>query len=331
MRFWVVVAMVAAALVSAFVWRLRSRGWPSLTTIDRITVQDVGGERSDGFEKSYIGMRLVIGLIGLALPLSLVLVDAVLLKQSISFRGSMSAYYHSSARDLFVGGLSASGVTLISYMLWRWWTWDFIISSLAGVGVLSVAAFPTARPRDPAALEKHLSCTYSYPRVPPCTQLQEDLGEDFTRTLHICASTTVVIAFTALCLVFALREFGYGQAAHDLKDSAPVGLGPVRMWEKLRSEPLSVAGIVAFAWASAPRTILYLLCMLGVSAGGVWALTGPNWHWLWPHTYAGEYVAFTSFGIAWLVASWDLLNGAPWLNALVQTVGASLGVESMAE
>lgn len=58
----------------------------------------------------------------------------------------MSAYYHSPARDLFVGGLWATGVVLVSYLWWKFKTWDFSLSLVAGIAVLSVATFPTGAP-----------------------------------------------------------------------------------------------------------------------------------------------------------------------------------------
>jgi len=45
-----------------------------------------------------------------------------------------------------------------------------------------------------------------------------------------------------------------------------------------------------------------------------------------PHTYGGEFVAFFSFGLAWIVASWDLLKETKLVSSPVITVGRTLGV-----
>lgn len=299
--------------------------WPTLKTYDRVNEDPNSSPYGVGFEKSYLGMRLVIGVLGVALPLLLVLVDGLLIEQPLTIRGSMSAYYHSPARDLFVGGLAACGVTLTSYMFWKWWTWDFIVSLVGGFAVLGVATFPTARPRDPSAHLTSLDCSYTHDGVPPCTALQQALGEGTVRTIHLWVTAFVVAAFAGLCLIFALREFGYGRAAHTLSSGQDSQLGPVRTWRKLKSDQqLGVFDIARYTWQKAPRTMLYLGCLVGVILGAVWAPLGKNI--VVPHTYAGEFIAFTSFGCAWLVASWDLLKQVGMINAAVQSVGSTLGV-----
>jgi hypothetical protein len=319
--------------------------WPSLMTYDRVEPDNGRDERESGYEKSYFGMRLIIGFIGVALPLALVLVDWWWLRGPVSVRGSMSVYYHSSARDLFVGGLSACGVTLITYMFWKWWTWDFLISLLGGLGVLGVATFPTARPRVGEMPDK--TCSYSHKGVPPITALQQALGEGTTRTIHLSVTVAAVTAFAALCLVFALREFGYGRAAHALVGDDMDELGPRKIWNRLRtvSSPpppplppppptpppppgpkLSRIGVLVYTWRHSSRTVLYLLCFLGVLVGAAWA-TPVGADIVLPHTYAGEFVAFTSFGSAWIVASWDLLKRAGLVDATVRGIGGTLGVQ----
>ncbi len=67
---------------------------------------------SDGFAyaRSYLSIRRLAGVIGLAMPISLVFYDVLSIKGSgISVKGSVSAYYFSDARDLFVGCLFAVG------------------------------------------------------------------------------------------------------------------------------------------------------------------------------------------------------------------------------
>jgi len=294
-------------------------GWPALTTYDRVDLGNDPAGRAEGYEKSYFGMRLLIGIIGVALPLLLVVVDQLFLDAPFSVRGSMSAYYHSGARDLFVGGLAACGVTLVSYMFWKWWTWDFLISAVGGIAVLGVAAFPTARER--LATDPHVpaSCDYHRTGVPDCTPLQQAWGEDTVQHIHLGVTAVVVASFALLCLVFALRDFGYGVGAHALVGDDVAALGPRRIWSRRRP-----TGILRYTWTKAPRTVLYLACLVGVLVGAAWALVGPDW--VVPHGYAGEFVAFTSFGAAWIVASWDLLKRAGPLDTAVTAVGQRLGV-----
>ncbi len=126
-----------------------------------------------------------------------------------------------------------------------------------------------------------------------------------------------------LCLVFALRDFGYGRLAHDVVGADRTELGPIRIWRNLRTQKRR-SEIVRCVWQKAPRTVLYLLCLAGVLIGAAWAPLG--WDILVPHTYGGEFVAFFSFGLAWIVASWDLLKETKLVSSPVITVGRTLGV-----
>lgn len=281
--------------------------WPSLRLHDRIA-GDGSTELSD-LARSYLGIRLLIGVLGMSLPIALVLVDKWFLAGSATLRGSMSAYYHSSARDLFVGGLVATGVILCSYLSWRWRSWDFWLSLVAGLAVIGVAAFPTGRADVDASVD---SCErFVAPEHPSCVALQVRFGEDTVEHLHLAFTVVVVAAFALLCLVFALRDFGYGRAAHEALGSQ---LGVRPMWRHVRS-----AGLTSHL-RKVPRTLLYLVCFCGVLGGALWAVVGVDG--AVPRAYAGEFAAFTSFGAAWMVASSDLLRSivAPVAATVSETV-----------
>src|SRR4051812_1544395 len=68
------------------------------------------------YAKSYLQIRLLIGLTGFVLPLLLVVIDWLLMTSGREIQGSMSAYYHTPARDVFVAGLSIVGALLVTYM-----------------------------------------------------------------------------------------------------------------------------------------------------------------------------------------------------------------------
>jgi len=272
----------------------QSSGWPTLKTHDRLNPQD-GSPVIGEFERSYLGIRFMIGTLGLGLPFALVLVDAFFLDSEAKVRGSMSAYYHSPVRDLFVGGLVASAVILCSYLWWRWSTWDFWLSLLAGIAVLGVVAFPTGR----AGVEASATSCGDVPKpgAQPCVAIQERFGEGRIETLHARSASLVVVAFALLCLVFALRDFGYGVAAHQNVE----GMGVRNVWRRVKGR-----GLMAYLFRRAPRTVLNSLTLLGVLIGAIWALAGPDQPA--PHLYMGELIAFSCFGAAWMVASWDLFE-----------------------
>ncbi|SCG57923.1 DUF998 domain-containing protein [Micromonospora inositola] len=84
-------------------------------------------------------LRLGIGSVGIALPVVLV-VGHLVATRRLTLLDSLSGYYHTEMRDVFVGALCAIGVFLISYR-YRWP--DDVLSTVAGVLAIAVALFPT--------------------------------------------------------------------------------------------------------------------------------------------------------------------------------------------
>ncbi|MFG2058315.1 DUF998 domain-containing protein [Micromonospora sp. NPDC048930] len=90
-------------------------------------------------------LRLGIGAVGTALPIVLLVGHIVVLRR-FTLLDSLSGYYHTEMRDVFVGSLCAVGVFLISY---RYRRPDDVLGTVAGVLAVAVALFPTtvgARP-----------------------------------------------------------------------------------------------------------------------------------------------------------------------------------------
>ncbi|WP_433207035.1 hypothetical protein ACQP00_40590 [Dactylosporangium sp. CS-047395] len=92
--------------------------------------------------RSYLLMRAVIGFIGLALPFALVLGDLAL--EGGRPRGSLSEYFYTGMRDVFVGALCVTGLFLLTYKAFEH-NLDNLLSHVAGVAALGVALFSTDR------------------------------------------------------------------------------------------------------------------------------------------------------------------------------------------
>lgn len=92
---------------------------------------------------SYLGLRKALGLIGVALPFTLAL--GSLLLDGTAIRDSVSAYYYSTVRDVFVGSLCAMAVFFMSYRGYE--RKDDIAGDIACGSVLGIALFPTT-PQD---------------------------------------------------------------------------------------------------------------------------------------------------------------------------------------
>ena len=110
---------------------------------------------------SYLGLRKCIGIIGVALPIVLlfgrILLESLAMMkwQSLGILDSISVYYYSVMRDVFVGSLCATGVFLFSYRYERW-GWDDILGDIAGISAIGVALFPTIPPPSPKVVVTEL-------------------------------------------------------------------------------------------------------------------------------------------------------------------------------
>ncbi|WP_341715842.1 DUF998 domain-containing protein [Micromonospora sp. FIMYZ51] len=93
-------------------------------------------------------LRLGVGALGIALPIVLPAGHA-LATGGFELLNSISSYYHSDMRDVFVGSLCAIGVFLVNY---RYRRLDDVLSTMAGVLAVVVALVPTSTDAPPAAL-----------------------------------------------------------------------------------------------------------------------------------------------------------------------------------
>ncbi|MGS2616310.1 hypothetical protein ACVCAH_17555 [Micromonospora sp. LZ34] len=85
-------------------------------------------------------LRLGIGVVGMALPFVLT-VGHALVTGTLTLLHSISAFYYTEMRDVFVGSMCAIGVFLISYRQRRV---DDLLGTIAGVLAIAVALFPAA-------------------------------------------------------------------------------------------------------------------------------------------------------------------------------------------
>ncbi|RSM36531.1 DUF998 domain-containing protein [Amycolatopsis balhimycina DSM 5908] len=99
---------------------------------------------------SYLFLRRAIGLIGLALPFALILGKQLV--QGGDLIGSLSGYYYTDLRDVLVGAMCAAGVFLLAY--YGHDRVDNVASSVAGLGAIGLALFPTTPDHDVTAWDR---------------------------------------------------------------------------------------------------------------------------------------------------------------------------------
>jgi hypothetical protein len=115
--------------------------WPDVEVQPRQTAP-----ASERYVRSYLIMRVAVGVLGIAVPLLLVLGVWALFDDRPFARGSLSSYYYSGMREVFVGALCAIGVFLLTYKVAER-SRENRLSIYAGAAVIIVALFPTGRPR----------------------------------------------------------------------------------------------------------------------------------------------------------------------------------------
>jgi len=140
--------------------------------------------------RSYLLMRAAIGFIGVALPIGLLLGDGFLFMGVRPARGSLSAYYYSGMRDVFVGSLCAAGVFLLTYKVFEH-NLDNTLSIIAGTAAIGVALFSTGRPKDSDV---------------GLSPLQKLLGEQTVTTVHYVCATVFILSLGIITFFFGVRE-----------------------------------------------------------------------------------------------------------------------------
>src|ERR1043166_1052269 len=93
---------------------------------------------------SYLNLRGAIGFVGLGLPFALLLGEAIIqtyFPTALGPQRSMSEYYYTAMRGVFVGSLCAIGAFLGSYR-GEHHPWDRVLALVACVSAIGVALFP---------------------------------------------------------------------------------------------------------------------------------------------------------------------------------------------
>lgn len=143
-----------------------------------------------GYLRSYLLLRLLVGSVGIVLPIALIVCGGTFVDGWTDLRGSLSAYYHSGMRDVFVGSLYAVAAFLVTYKIVEL-RFDGVVGSLAGLSAFVVATFPTDVPRDVAA---------------PATPLQTELGETTVSRIHYGAAIAFIGFLTLISVYYAIDE-----------------------------------------------------------------------------------------------------------------------------
>lgn len=132
---------------------------------------------------SYNRVRVALGVLGLSLPFTLLFAA---LFDTKSLEPTISDFFHTIYRDVYVGTLFAIGTFLVSYRGYRRepgeWIDDDWLATLAGAAAIGMALFPT-----------------SYPGAEITTMTQARLGLSATAVPHYVCAFIFFVCLAGFC------------------------------------------------------------------------------------------------------------------------------------
>lgn len=229
------------------------------------------------YPRSFLLTRMIIGIIGIVLPIAFILGEWLLLDDAgVRVRGSISAYYHSSMRDVFVAGLCVTGFFLATYMAGQA-NKDFWYSLWAGLAVFGVVFFPTQRSGIP---DGDPLCGV-LPMPAGCSPIQQRFGETRVATIHFACAAIFIGMLAVMSFLFARRE----------------------------KETENTPTRVPFLFSKTSRERILWACFVVIVLAVGLAVVGAFFKftiWVLTPLYIAEVASVWAFGLAWLLKSRDL-------------------------
>jgi hypothetical protein len=273
------------------------RGFFVLAPLQEIRPNPRSGEGR--YVRSFLVMRLIIGFLGVLLPLALVFIDHWAFNGYPYPRGSESIYYYSGMREVFTASIGTIAFFLFAYKITEK-NLDNTLSFLAGLAGMLIPLFPTG----PPALHQRGLHGLTNPVPPQLTPLQRALTENTTHTIHQWTSGFFIFFLGLTAITFVIRE---GQRRR--RNDNPL-FGPTfwRWYHWGCAGAILAAGIwIVFTLWIFRGPYWSLLVGEGVSAaafGASWLAKGAEWRYLFGTGTAAQ-------KIAWEVAPGDPHPGAP--------------------
>jgi hypothetical protein len=273
---------------------VRTRFLPRLRDALRSQSHGSGGE----MVVDYLTLRAVIGLLAFFLVPVVYLGNWLLFTRHVGdcflpnprLPGSLSGYYYTHMRNLFVGAMCAMGIFLAAYRGFD--RWDSRLTNVAGLAAICIALSPTMPP--------------SYTQTPggpnlfftpanacgPSTLInyQQSSAQSLFGYVHM---GSLIVLFTMVFLM-VLVQFTKTESASRRTDTAG---GLRRWWSSLFPDEASKR-------KKKRRNRIYVLCAGGISLCAVLALVTAIWPSAGgtvPLLLFAECGAFAFFGIAWYV------------------------------
>jgi hypothetical protein len=232
---------------------------------------------------SYMFLRKTAGWVGSLLPIVLIAGNVIFFTSPRPY--SMSGYYYTGMRNVFVGALCALGVFLVAYAGYdqvdRW------ITNIAGFCAIGVAFFPT----------KRSVCAAHAPTCAPPSVTQLSAGQQAVGDIHLAFATVTFIALGLMALRFAKSAPTPG--GQDLMSRILHGLGLAKTGDGQRSPRKQARDAIYRACGFTILSCVALAALSNLLPASVKAG--------WPLLFIFEALAVLAFGVSWFVKGQTLL------------------------
>jgi hypothetical protein len=255
--------------------------------------------------RSYMVLRNAIGVLGVGLPFAVYLGNWIifshhrlgcLLPIGNELPDSLSGYYYSHMRNVFVGGMCVAGVFLMFYRgddpLERW------LTNFAGLFAVGIAMFPTTAP----SISQASSCGPVTPIMP-----QPSPHGSAIAWVHAVCLIGLMAAIAFMALRFTRQytdEQKNAMVAEDREIEQDSGL-------KSRNKKYYYGCVAAMVAAGALALVQQFVFNKHVKA-------------LAPWLFYAEMIAFLAFGVAWFVKGRAIIQFRKSLRAANATLAGAI-------
>jgi len=206
------------------------------------------------YVRSYLCLRTIIGALGVLLPLLVILGARYLFSESAHFpRTSISDYYYSGAREIFVDTLAATGVFFVSYKILEA-NVENLLSILAGLAAVTITLFPTGKD--------------AFEQTIPSNGTQNLIGVANASDVHYGASIVFLVCLTLISVCFGLRE---GKRTRRPKQKVAPTAWRIFHWVCAAAMAIALIGVLVMSWKFA---LLAGEIVCAVAFGASWFAKG---------------------------------------------------------
>jgi Protein of unknown function (DUF998) len=189
------------------------------------------------YVRSYLALRTIVGALGVLLPPLAIFGARYLFSESMHFpRTSISDYYYSGSREIFVDTLAATGVFFVAYKILEA-NAENLLSVLAGLAAVTISLFPTGKD--------------TFEQSIPNNGTQKLIGAANASDVHYGASIVFLVCLTLISVCFGIRE---GKRTKRPTQTVPPIVWKYFHWGCALAMAIALLGVIVMSWKYALLT-----------------------------------------------------------------------------